>query len=204
MYTVSLILQTLIWIPTRVYLKIVRRYKVLGADWRAISAAKGPKRGVLLVSNHIGQSDPVLLAAAFPLFSRLRPLFYVSLDASGYRHLPLGFLFGGFLFRIWGAYPAYRGTGNYGHSFMHHIRILSAGKTVCIFPEGGLAKPGAPRAVKPGVAHLAEIAQPLILPAYVSRTRGRVTVTFGKPFEPAGQTAEEIFAHVNALSNHAA
>lgn len=83
------------------------------------------------------------------------------------------------------------------------VKLLEDGQTVFICPEGrrSLTKATAPR---PGVAVLANVPSVMILPAHIQWTRPNkflrtFKLTFGKPFNGSGMTAEEIMDKIYAL-----
>lgn len=190
MHTVTYILQSILW-PFMYLTRLLGRFHVIGVENLA-KVHNG--RGVILVSNHRTQLDPIFLAAAFPFFSQLRPLYYVSRPSGGYTHLRLGFLFGGFLFKIWGAYPVYRGLKDYRLSLRNPLRLLGERKTVCIFPEGGIPDTPGFGPAHSGVRYLAEYSGATILPTAItySKEKGYV-VAFGEPSHWKGETPQEIF-----------
>jgi 1-acyl-sn-glycerol-3-phosphate acyltransferase len=75
------------------------------------------------------------------------------------------YFYGGSLFKVLGAYPAYVGIRDYQASLINHIELLKNGKAVCIFPEGKLGmetyKPGEAKA---GIGFLAEYTGTDIIP----------------------------------------
>jgi len=182
------ILQTIIWIPTRLALIFFTRIKIQGLD-----NLKGLPRGIIFASNHANWLDPILLPACLPMLSRFTGIHYVSLTKDQYSHLPIGkYLYGGLFFKAWGAYPAYRGLDNYKESLKHHLRLLNEGKSVMIFPQGKRIKGEEYEPAKPGIAYLAEYTGRPIVPFAIEGTKklslfdfflrkNRITVTFGVP-----------------------
>lgn len=203
------LLQSLIWIPTRILLLLFGNFRIEGAhNMKHLDRSKG----VILMSNHTSIIDPILLAAALPLRSGLRPLFYVSLSPEHYTHLKMRYIAGGLIFRLWGAYPAYRGAATYEEIFKEHIRLLRHGKTVSIFPEGGITKTGSLGEAKPGVARLAEITGAVIVPIHIHGAwkmtwrefflrRRHITLTVGQPLQPSIYSHAELFQNVAHLSH---
>ncbi len=167
-YLPPLILQTFIWIPTRIFLKTFYFYKVRGL--KNLSRLKKIKKqeGVIFAVNHTSELDPILIPASLPFLSRLMPMFYVSMEqkfysSSGWRQ----YIYGGNLFRMWGAYTAYVGVKNYDVILRHHIDILNAGKSLCIFPEGQKTKDGNLGEGKAGVVFLSHKTNSPIVPVKI-------------------------------------
>jgi 1-acyl-sn-glycerol-3-phosphate acyltransferase len=132
-YTAPWLLQNLIWIPTRFFLYFFSHLRVTGLD--NLKKIRGP---VIFVSNHTSELDPILLPASLPFLSRFLPIFYVSREKTFYNQKVLlkRLLYGGFFFEAWGAYQAFVGLRDYEESLKNHIKILNAGHSLMIFPEG--------------------------------------------------------------------
>ena len=199
-YIIAWILQSLLWIPGQIMLKLVFRYRVVGLEHLANIDTKN---GVLFVSNHRSQVDPVFVAAILPFFSNLRPMHFISLEKKEYAHIPVGrHIYGGFLFKIFGSYPVYRGVKDYGVSLRHHIKLLGEGKSVCIFPEGGI-RPESRGKPRPGVAYLANTTNALVVPLAMTGEK-EIEVRIGKPFRTNGENEFAIMDHVTRLAEHVA
>ncbi len=89
--------------------------------------APGP--GTLLLANHKSYYDPLVVGNALPFWSSFRPIRFFSKDELFLK--PLSRLF----FSLGGAFPAYYGAG-LDRSLRIPKRLLEAGQTVLIFPEG--------------------------------------------------------------------
>ncbi len=166
MFYLPAILQTLIWIPTRIFFFLVIRLKITG--WEKAEEESPP---VIFAANHRSQLDPIFIRACLPMFSRHQGIFYVSLSKENYRHHKFGrFFYGGLFFKLWGAYPVYKGLGNYHLAFMHHIKILKSGRSVVIFPEGRVTKNNEPGVARSGIVHLAQITGAKIIPVRLDGT----------------------------------
>lgn len=192
------LLQHLVWVPVRLGMNLFLGIKIEGLE----NLADLPK-GAIFATNHASEFDPVLVTGCIPFFSRHLPFFYTSLSKSYYRHLGVHarLLYGGIFFKLWGAYPVERGIHDYKKSLLHHIRILSDGNSVCIFPEGQISKNGKLGEGKRGAAYLSWITNRPIVPVAINGawqmtlkeilTRKRkVTVRFGKPIP-----RRELFSH---------
>jgi len=197
-FLAPLILQKLIWIPTRVLLFVFGNLQVTGLE-----NLKNLKKSAIFVCNHASELDPVLIPASLPFFSRFSPIFYASREEKFYsnsgwrRHL-----YGGSLFKIWGAYPVFTGLKDYEKSLSHQIRIVRDSGSLCVFPEGRITSDGRMQPARGGVAFLAEYTNSFIVPVALSgvyklslssfllRNR-KITVNFGPP---VGQ--QELQIHV--------
>lgn len=88
-----------------------------------------PGSGILLLANHKSYYDPLIVGNALPFWSNVRPIRFFSKDELFLK--PLSRLF----FSLGGAFPAYYGAG-LDRSLRIPKRLLEAGQTVLIFPEG--------------------------------------------------------------------
>lgn len=186
-----LILQKLIWIPTRLSLRFFGRLQISGLE-----NLKDLKGNVIFACNHESELDPFFVPASLPFFSRYSPIFYVTreksfYDESGWRQL----FYGGIFFRMWGGYPAFVGLKDYEKSIKEHIRIVNEGCSMCVFPEGGKTHDGKLQPAKGGIAYLSERTGRPIIPVAISGTyqtsakkfftRNRhMKIIFGKPIYP--------------------
>ncbi len=179
------------------------------------------EQGVIFAANHSSELDPILVPAALPFLSPLLPIFYVSrprvfYKTSGWRQ----FLYGGLLFKLWGAHsvrPAVGGA-DYAQSLAAHIQILKIGGSVLIFPEGRKTRDGnIQREAHGGVAYLARTTGMPVVPVRIfgdfNMTLGdfflrrrRIVVVFGTPISLAEnaladykQDAQAILAKIAAI-----
>lgn len=183
-----LILQKLIWIPTRLILKFFGRLEVVGLE-----NLNDLKSNVIFACNHTSELDPILLPASLPFFSRFSPMFYTSRTKdlygnSGWR----SFFYGGNFFKLWGSYPVFIGLKDYEKSMRHHISIVEDGGSMCVFPEGKITIDGNIQPAKGGVSYLAYRTKKTIVPVrfvgaygitltqFLTRKR-HLKVIFGKP-----------------------
>ncbi len=113
------------------------RFKVVGIENITEDTA------VIFAPNHTSKLDPFTLCAALPLGSRHLPLYFVSREKRFYNYTIVEkIIYGGWFFKLLGAYPAYSGNKDYEYSLQEHSRLLAEGKSVCIYTEGGLARNG--------------------------------------------------------------
>mgnify|MGYP001619602930 CR=1 FL=1 len=191
LYFVSpFLLQLLIWIPTRVFLRLFCSLEIRGLhNLRSLNQA-------IFASNHTSELDPILVPASLPLFSRFSPMFYTAAEDKNFKgSLRFGwrrYIYGGLFFKAWGAYPVAEGKKNYALALQPHLQILRDGGSICIFPEGFLSKDGTLQQGKGGAVFLAGQTEVELVPVkitgvfkasfreIISRKRV-VTVSFGKP-----------------------
>jgi len=145
------------------------------------------KRGALVICNHIHNSDPILLVAAYP-----RPLLWMA--KKEVFSVPVI----SWIADSAGAFPVDRGSAD--RSAMRNAeRLLRDQYLVGVFPEGTRSVTGGLKDVYPGVALIAVKSGVPILPTAIidsdrlpfnghkgrRRAKGRlkVTVRIGKPFE---------------------
>jgi 1-acyl-sn-glycerol-3-phosphate acyltransferase len=146
-----------------------------------------PKHGgALVISNHLHNSDPILLVAAYP-----RPLLWMA--KKEVFSVPVI----GWIADCAGAFPVDRGTAD-RQALRNAERLLEEGYLVGIFPEGTRSTTGGLKDVFPGVAMIASRSAVPIIPTAIFGTerlplnghkgskrgtgRYRVTVRMGKPF----------------------
>jgi len=154
------------------------------------------KRPLIFASNHASEWDGPLVRTVMPMISRFAPMFYVSMAReyyvnSGWRKN----IYGGFIFKLVGAYPVYYGLKDFKKSLKNHVRIIGDGGCVNIFPEGRCSKSGEVSNFKPGVIALSHITDTPIVPVFIKDTgnltrkeffsrRRHVTIIFGTPYKP--------------------
>lgn len=186
-----LFFQKLIWIPTRLVLKVFGSHKVYGLE-----NLQGITTPIIFACNHSSEIDPFMAPASLPFFSQFSPLFYAIREKSFYQNNGWRkHLFNPWFIALWGGYNAPSGLRDYENSLARHIQILRDGKSFCIFPEGGITKDGKLRPAKGGISFLAHSAPCVIVPMGVSHVYGmspldfftrkrKIHVRFGKPINP--------------------
>lgn len=201
LYT-PLILQTAIWPVTRPLLRLF-----VHLDIRNSSNLTPLSPGVIFVSNHSSEWDPIIVPASLPFLSRFMPMFYVARPRAFYKRSSWRkYFYGGWLFRIWGAHPVASGSKDYAISLCQHMSILRRGKSVLIFPEGRRTLNGNIMLdeARGGAAYLAEQTGCPVVPIHIGgifnmsftdffRRRRSVVVNFGRPIYSA-----ELFASASA------
>ncbi|MFM2357400.1 MAG: 1-acyl-sn-glycerol-3-phosphate acyltransferase, 1-acyl-sn-glycerol-3-phosphate acyltransferase [Candidatus Parcubacteria bacterium] len=201
-----IILQALIWIPCRLFFKFFVRIHIEGTEnLRLVSG--GP---LLFASNHVSELDAVFIRSCLPFFWKGSGMFYVSRPPEFYKK---GFgwrkyFYGGVIFKIWGAYPAYPGTHIYHESLRDIEEILKDGNSVTIFPEGKRSFDGVIHEARGGVSYLSySVPCPIVptrikgfenatLKSLLSRKHS-VTVVYGKPIFP-----QELFGNSTPVVNN--
>lgn len=174
-YVSPFLLQGLAWIPGRIALWALVSLKVQGMVHVRAAArlAKKSGTGVIFSCTHVSELDPIIVLAGVPPFlSRLFPMFYVSAPMKEFREGSYGwrqFFYNSYWFFVsWGSYPLVRGVHDYAASLASHELLLRQGRTVCIFPEGGV------RVKKPepggGVGYLALATKAVVVPVTIAFT----------------------------------
>lgn len=152
---------------------------------------------VVFVANHVSELDPILVRAALPCFFRLAPLFFASDKVENFSQ-DFGCRFRLYrskhFLKAWGAYPVFRGVGDYQRSLSFQIEILEKGHSLLYFPEGYRTRTGSLQPGKPGIAYLARATNATVVPVGISGVFGinaakffsgkqKIIVSFGKPIE---------------------
>jgi len=162
---------------TRVLFRAISDFQVIGRE-------NFPKEGPLLVvANHFSFLDPVALLTVSPY-----PIEFVG----GFK-TPNAPDSVGWLRKLWGYYPVYRGTGSQ-IAFRAAEAVFSHRGVLGIFPEGSSAH-AILRPPRGGAAFMAARSNTRILPvgldgftdvfpALRRGKRARATVRIGKPFGP--------------------
>lgn len=173
-------------------------YRVVRAFLRALcrlfyglrveGAEKVPREGgMILAVNHTSYFDPVLAGCGCPRELRYfakRELFRNPFFAA--------------LIRTFGAFPVDRGAVT-RETLREVGRILGGGGVLLLFPEGTRSLDGKVRDARPGLGMMALHAGVPVVPTYLHGTRemrrrlfrrGRFTVAFADPVDPAGLAGE--------------
>jgi len=189
----TLILQSLMWPLFRFSLLSFGNLRIKGSEH-----IRGHKAGAIIAANHSTQLDPFLIPATLNPLSSLMPMHYVSRERDFYEIRGLSrYIYGGLVFKIFGAYSATVGMKDFEKMLANHIELLCKGRSVCIFPEGGINKSGELSRGKPGVAYLLWRTGRPIIPAVIyghtqikareffSRSRN-IVVSYGAPITKEG------------------
>lgn len=112
--------------------------------FRRIGAYRVPRTGGLLIlSNHLADVDPIAVYLACP-----RPIHFMGKSELFEMKVV------GSILRAFRAFPVNRGQPDRA-ALKHAIELLKAGEVVCVFPEGQLSETGELQELKPGIALLA-------------------------------------------------
>ena len=155
---------------------------------RAVGLENLPEGGALLCANHASGWDPLLIAIALPVDSRLTVMGKDQLF-----RIPLV----GTLLRKAGVFPVKRG-GNDLTAMKTAIRALNEGNRLLVFPEGTRVGDEKGSEAKGGVTVMATRTGVPMVPVYCGpkhKFLRKTTIAFGQPYVPviAGRraTAEE-------------
>ncbi|MEK7182420.1 MAG: lysophospholipid acyltransferase family protein [Patescibacteria group bacterium] len=138
-----LFLQNLIWIPTRIILKLFFDFKVRGLE----NVKKVPKKyGIIFASNHASGLDPIFIPSALPFLSRFLPTYNMTRGEGklSYKNKFMNFLLVTLrpVFKLWGAYPVsflvHKTFPGYMNVLKVHMKMLQERKSVIIFPVGAI------------------------------------------------------------------
>ncbi len=190
-----------LWRTSRLLLYLFARPPVLLAlrwliGFRIEGIENVPKHGpALVISNHLHNSDPILLVAAYP-----RPLLWMA------KKEVFSVPFVGWVADSAGAFPVDRGSAD-RQALRNAERLLHEGYLVGVFPEGTRSTTGGLKDVYPGVAIIAMRTGAPIIPTAIfgterlplngkkGSTRGsgryQVTIRMGEPFHLPERKAGE-------------
>jgi len=105
------------------------------------------KGGLLILSNHLADVDPLAVQIGCP-----RVIHFMA--KSELFDMPIL----GKVIRVFKAFPVKRGEPDRG-AIKRAVQLLRMGETVCVFPEGQLSEDGLLQELKPGIALLARMAE---------------------------------------------
>ena len=144
----QIILQMLIKAVLTLVFKIMFRVEIVGAH-KAVEEIKNAQKkgkGMLLVANHTNELDGPFLRAFLPLPWLSDPMYYVAMTSEHYNKSVFDwrkYAYGGWLFRVLGAFPAYKGITKI-HKFegrpLGLIRICVADSIYRRLPKGAIEK----------------------------------------------------------------
>jgi len=174
--------------------------------WRIIIASKkvedwdssSSSGGYVITANHTAGFDPFVITSnlRWKHVRLLTPYFFMTHNR-----------FFKPLFRPWfylhGCFPAFKHPKmDYGISRAEHL--LKDGRTVLMFPEGGVSRTDRARLPKTGIEHLVRIDGVKVLPARVRWNRNKkffrsYSLSIGQPFDAKNMTAEQIMDVVYSL-----
>ncbi|MBC7981604.1 1-acyl-sn-glycerol-3-phosphate acyltransferase [Candidatus Parcubacteria bacterium] len=203
---IQIFLQFIIGLVVLTFVKIFFRFKVEGAKEvvEKLKHHKENERGIIFAPNHISEYDVLVMRYALPLLRLpLMPMYYVSMTKDHYQVDRFGWrkrFYGGTLFKLLGAYPAYVGMRDYQASLINHVELLENGKAVCIFPEGKMGlETFRSGEVKGGIGFLAEHTGSHIIPV---RLKGLRNINWGHVFtfrRPTIEVSYKDLLHIHDL-----
>lgn len=181
---------------------LMRGLLSLLARWKATGRERVPKEGgLLVVSNHLHNADPPVLAAGM-IGRRV-----VFMAKSELFKLPFGLLP-----RLWGAFPVRRLEADMA-AMLNAERVIRRGEVLGMFPEGTRSKSGTLGKPHPGTAVIALRTGATVLPCAITGSeaisspmlivrRPKVSVTVGEPFQvervkrPSEDQIQELSARI--------
>ena len=178
---------------------VARLLTTLLFDLKVYGIARVPRRGgVLIVSNHQGNLDPVLLGARMP-----RPLSYLAKSELFESNAASNWLLCSL-----GGIPVRQGAGDVG-AVKETIRRLQQGHVLNIYPEGARTRDGEIGPMEKGVALVVRRAKVPVIPAVIVGSfdawpvhrklpRPRpIHVRYGPPMNLDGLEPDEILATID-------
>ncbi len=159
---------------------------------------------LIFAANHTSELDPAIFALVLPYLSAHFPLYFVANPKEKFKTFGWrSYFYGGKFFNMLGAYPIISGQKNYEVALQHYIELLQAGRTVCIFPEGGRTKDGSLLVGHGGVAYLSYTTRSTVVPIAINTffdlswktfflRKRKVVVTVGVPIR-----SKEIVSGIN-------
>ncbi len=181
--------QFLSFLPTRFYFLLFGTFEVFGKE--NLKTINSPN--AIFASNHSSEWDPVLLGTTLTT-TKFSPLFFVSGTKKSYemvRNWRNNF-YGGWFFKVMGAYPIIKVERNYKEALIHHVELLSLKRNICIYPEGYLNRNGVLEKAKGGVGFLAASTNTPVIPVAITGVgnltiktffsrKNKLVIEFGKP-----------------------
>ena len=172
------------------------------ADWAVTGLENVPPWGpLIIVSNHLSQSDPSFIGAAIPR----RPRFLAKKELFAN---PIA----GPLIRSYGGFPLNRQGGDLA-AYRWAMKLLERDGTLVLFPEGTRSPKGLRRA-RDGATRIALASQDTLLPVGITGTENfgtwarvffpnaRIRVNVGKPFtlpHVEGKPSKEVLGSLTDL-----
>lgn len=168
-------------VPGRRFLEYFAHFQVKGEEH-----AKGFKGPLIVIANHAHSIDAFLVGAAMPKDSEILPVRFGVWHKYYWHFLNFPFLW------LLGSFEVRRGRG-LDLALQEPSKLLKAGRTVGIFPEGKRRHLGRPRSGRRGTPYLAIQTHTHILPVHIEGTfdmtwrelllrKRTIQVSIGKPF----------------------
>lgn len=169
----QIVLQALIKAVLMPFFRLLYTVEVIGAEKTITEIRNAQKKGkgMLFVANHTSELDGPFVRTCLPLPWFSDPMYYVALTGEHYNKSFFDwrkYAYGGWLFKVLGAFPAYKGMKDYQASLVNHIELLEQQKLVCIFPEGRINRdPNVVVDARGGVGFLADFTDTDIIPVKI-------------------------------------
>ncbi|MEK7564864.1 MAG: lysophospholipid acyltransferase family protein [Patescibacteria group bacterium] len=172
MIIIYAIFQRIVWLVTFICSRFFGSFKIIGHE-----NLKYLKKPVMIISNHQGFFDPLIIGTVFPFFSNYLPITFM-VDDKYYKNI---FLKPFFL--LTQTFPSYYGQG-LDVSLREPRKILQNGGVFLIFPTGERHTYGPRPRPKRGAAVLAiEMPDINIVPIYISANKGKTVLNIGHNFK---------------------
>ena len=177
-YTAT-VLQYIFFLPVRIILRYFLNIKITGLSHiDNLDTIRGGK-GLLVASNHTSQLDSLIVPTCLPYITGLLPWLFVSKGKGNYERFPIGkHIYGGWLFDIFGCVSVTSGTGSYAEALSKHLKLINAGSTMLIYPEGRVTLTEKTRQVHGGIGYLALESRAPVLPIFLSGHQGITFIDF--------------------------
>ncbi len=170
---IQIVLQSFGMLLVRVCFKPLFTIEIIGAEEavRQVSEAGKKGKGMLFAANHASELDGPFIRTFLPFPVFTNPMYFVAMTSDQYNRGTFDwrtYIYGGFMFKLLGAFPAFKGMRDYQASLTNHIELLEQQKMVCIFPEGKINRDKT-KAVEArgGVSFLAEFTDTNIIPVFI-------------------------------------
>ena len=202
-WVLPIFLRLLLYFPVLCLFKIFCKFEVRGIENIRINKT----HGVIFAANHASELDPVLVSIAMPFIGEHNPLFFAadepkmfaSTETFGWR----SYIYKGWFFRAWGAYPVYLKQPRFRDSLRHHVKLLQNNKSILYFPEGERTKDGNPKNAKPGIGYLLYKTDTIVIPVGIKGSFGmsvknfllgriRACVSFGPPIRAKDMWGDKV------------
>ena len=210
-----LVLRMLLYFPVRWLFNIFLKFEVHGIENIQVNKT----RGLVFVANHASELDPVLVNAALPFWGEHNPLFFAADEPRMFASTAVfgwrSYIYKGWFFKAWGAYPVYLKKHNFKEKLRHPIEWLQKNRSVLYFAEGRRTKDGILQKVKPGIGFLLHETGATMIPVGIKGSFGmsaknfllgrmRVSICFGAPIKSKDVWGDKVEINPNDFREGAA